>query len=159
MRIGQGFDVHAFGEGDAVVIGGVSIPYSQGLKAHSDGDVLLHALADALLGAVALGDIGHLFPDTSAEWAGADSRDLLRRVIARVAEEGFGVLNVDTTIIAQAPKMAPHIEAMRLNIAEDLGISANRVSVKATTSEKLGFTGRGEGIACEAVCLLEPVAL
>ncbi|MGO1502131.1 MAG: 2-C-methyl-D-erythritol 2,4-cyclodiphosphate synthase [Marinobacter sp.] len=159
MRIGQGFDVHAFGEGDAVVLGGVSIPYSQGLKAHSDGDVLLHALADALLGAVALGDIGHLFPDTNAEWAGADSRGLLRRVMARVAEEGFGVLNVDTTIIAQAPKMAPHIEAMRLNIAEDLDISANRVSVKATTSEKLGFTGRGEGIACQAVCLLEPVAL
>ena len=159
MRIGQGFDVHAFGDGDAVILGGVSIPYSQGLKAHSDGDVLLHALADALLGAVALGDIGHFFPDTSAEWAGADSRDLLRRVMARVVEEGFGVLNVDTTIIAQAPKMAPHIEAMRLNIAEDLGISANRVSVKATTSEKLGFTGRGEGIACQAVCLLEPVAL
>ncbi len=158
MRIGQGFDVHAFGEGDAVILGGVSIPYSQGLKAHSDGDVLLHALADALLGAVALGDIGHLFPDTSAEWAGVDSRDLLRRVMARVAEEGFGVLNVDTTIIAQAPKMAPHIEAMRLNIAEDLGIPASRVSVKATTSEKLGFTGRGEGIACQAVCLLEQVA-
>ncbi|SHK58976.1 2-C-methyl-D-erythritol 2,4-cyclodiphosphate synthase [Marinobacter antarcticus] len=158
MRIGQGFDVHAFGEGDAVILGGVSIPYSQGLKAHSDGDVLLHALADALLGAVALGDIGHLFPDTSAEWAGADSRDLLRRVMARVAEEGFGVLNVDTTIIAQAPKMAPHIEVMRLNIAEDLGIPASRVSVKATTSEKLGFTGRGEGIACQAVCLLEQVA-
>lgn len=158
MRIGQGFDVHAFGEGDAVIIGGVSIPYSQGLKAHSDGDVLLHALADALLGAVALGDIGHLFPDTSAEWAGADSRDLLRKVMARIAEEGFAVLNVDTTIIAQAPKMAPHIEAMRLNIAEDLGVSASRVSVKATTSEKLGFTGRGEGIACQAVCLLEPAA-
>ena len=158
MRIGQGFDVHAFGAGDAVILGGVSIPYSQGLKAHSDGDVLLHALADALLGAVALGDIGHLFPDTSAEWAGADSRDLLRRVMARVAEEGFGVLNVDTTIIAQAPKMASHIEAMRLNIAEDLGIPASHVSVKATTSEKLGFTGRGEGIACQAVCLLEPVS-
>ncbi|MBU2874447.1 2-C-methyl-D-erythritol 2,4-cyclodiphosphate synthase [Marinobacter salexigens] len=157
MRIGQGFDVHAFGEGDAIIIGGVSIPYKQGLKAHSDGDVLLHALADALLGAVALGDIGHLFPDTSNEWAGADSRDLLRRVMARVAEEGFAVLNVDTTIIAQAPKMAPHVEAMRLNVAEDLGIPASRVSVKATTSERLGFTGRGEGIACQAVCLLEPV--
>lgn len=158
MRIGQGFDVHAFGEGDAVILGGVSIPYKQGLKAHSDGDVLLHALADALLGAVALGDIGHLFPDTSNEWAGADSRDLLRRVMARVTEEGFAVLNVDTTIIAQAPKMAPHVEVMRLNIAEDLGIPASRVSVKATTSERLGFTGRGEGIACQAVCLLEPVA-
>lgn len=157
MRIGQGFDVHAFGDGNAVIIGGVAIPYSKGLKAHSDGDVLLHALADALLGAVALGDIGHLFPDSSAEWAGADSRDLLRRVMARVAEEGFGVVNVDATIIAEAPKMAPHIEAMRLNIAEDLGIPASRVSVKATTSEKLGFTGRGEGIASQAVCLLEPL--
>jgi len=159
MRIGQGFDVHAFGEGDAVILGGVEIPHSHGLKAHSDGDVLLHALADALLGAVALGDIGHLFPDTSDEWVGADSRDLLRRVVARVLEEGFSVVNVDTTIIAQAPKMAPHVEAMRMNIAEDLGVPVNRVSVKATTTEKLGFTGRGEGIACQAVCLLEAVSL
>lgn len=137
MRIGQGFDVHAFGPGDSVILGGVSIPHSQGLKAHSDGDVLLHALADAMLGAVALGDIGHLFPDTSDEWAGADSRDLLRRVMQRVREEGYGVINIDSTIIAQAPKMAPHIEAMRLNIAEDLGIPASRVSVKATTTENL----------------------
>ncbi len=159
MRIGQGFDVHAFGEGDAVILGGVEIPHSHGLKAHSDGDVLLHALADALLGAVSLGDIGHLFPDTSDEWAGADSRDLLRRVMARVLEEGFSVVNVDTTIIAQAPKMAPHVEAMRMNIAEDLGVPVNRVSVKATTTEKLGFTGRGEGVACQAVCLLEAVSL
>lgn len=159
MRIGQGFDVHAFGEGDAVILGGVEIPHSHGLKAHSDGDVLLHALADALLGAVSLGDIGHLFPDTSDEWAGADSRELLRRVMARVLEEGFSVVNVDTTIIAQAPKMAPHVEAMRMNIAEDLGVPVNRVSVKATTTEKLGFTGRGEGIACQAVCLLEAVSL
>ena len=159
MRIGQGFDVHAFGEGDAVILGGVEIPHSHGLKAHSDGDVLLHALADALLGAVALGDIGHLFPDTSEEWAGADSRDLLRRVMARVLEEGFSVVNVDTTIIAQAPKMAPHVEAMRMNISEDLGVPVNRVSVKATTTEKLGFTGRGEGVACQAVCLLEAVSL
>tara|TARA_B100000446_G_scaffold105716_1_gene98882 strand:+ start:191 stop:670 length:480 start_codon:yes stop_codon:yes gene_type:complete len=159
MRIGQGFDVHAFGEGDAVILGGVEIPHSHGLKAHSDGDVLLHALADALLGAVSLGDIGHLFPDTSDEWAGADSRDLLRRVMARVLEEGFSVVNVDTTIIAQAPKMAPHVEAMRMNISEDLGVPVNRVSVKATTTEKLGFTGRGEGIACQAVCLLEAVSL
>ncbi len=158
MRIGQGFDVHAFGDGDSVILGGVSIPYARGLKAHSDGDVLLHALADALLGALALGDIGHLFPDTSDEWAGADSRDLLRQVMARVADEGYGVVNVDCTIIAQAPKMAPHIEAMRLNIAEDLGIPASRVSVKATTTECLGFTGRGEGIACQAVCLLEQVS-
>ena len=159
MRIGQGFDVHAFCEGDHVILGGVSIPYDQGVKAHSDGDVLLHALADALLGAVALGDIGHFFPDSSAEWAGADSRDLLRRVLERVAEEGFRVVNVDTTIIAQAPKMAPYIQAMRLNIAEDLNLPANRVSVKATTTERLGFTGRGEGIACQAVCLLEPETL
>ncbi|TGN41961.1 2-C-methyl-D-erythritol 2,4-cyclodiphosphate synthase [Marinobacter confluentis] len=159
MRIGQGFDVHAFCEGDHVILGGVSIPFEKGIKAHSDGDVLLHALADALLGAVALGDIGHFFPDTSEEWAGADSRDLLRRVMERVAEEGFRVANVDTTIIAQAPKMAPHIQTMRLNIAEDLNLPANRVSVKATTSERLGFTGRGEGIACQAVCLLEPQSL
>src|SRR5690606_29108641 len=156
MRIGQGFDVHAFGEGDAVILGGVEIPHSHGLKAHSDGDVLLHALADALLGAAALGDIGHFFPDTSDEWAGADSRDLLRRVMARVSGENYRVGNVDATIIAQAPKMAPHIENMRLNIAEDLGISPGRVSVKATTTEQLGFTGRGEGIACQAICLLEP---
>lgn len=159
MRIGQGFDVHAFCEGDHVILGGVSIPFSQGLKAHSDGDVLLHALADALLGAVALGDIGHFFPDTSDEWAGADSRDLLRRVMERVTEEGFRLVNVDATIIAQAPKMAPHIQAMRLNIAEDLNLPANRVSVKATTSERLGFTGRGEGIACQAICLVEPNGL
>lgn len=157
MRIGQGFDVHAFCEGDQVVLGGVAIPFHHGLKAHSDGDVLLHALADALLGAATLGDIGHLFPDTSDEWAGADSRDLLRRVMGRIAEEGFTVVNVDTTIIAQAPKMAPHIEAMRLNIAEDLAVPASRVSVKATTTENLGFTGRGEGIACQAICLLEAV--
>lgn len=158
MRIGQGFDVHAFCEGDHVTLGGVRIPFKQGLKAHSDGDVLLHALADALLGAAALGDIGHLFPDTSNEWAGADSRGLLRRVLERVSDEGFAVGNVDATIIAQAPKMAPHIEAMRLNIAEDLAIPASRVSVKATTTEKLGFTGRGEGIACQAICLLEAVS-
>lgn len=157
MRIGQGFDVHAFCEGDTVMLGGVPIPYTQGLKAHSDGDVLLHALADAMLGAVALGDIGHLFPDTSEEWAGADSRVMLRHVMQRVFEEGYEVANVDTTIIAQAPKMAPHVEGMRLNIAEDLGIPVNRISIKATTTEKLGFTGRGEGIACQAVCLLEPV--
>lgn len=163
MRIGQGFDVHAFCEGDSVILGGgVTIPpHSHGLKAHSDGgDVLLHALADALLGAVALGDIGHFFPDSSEEWAGADSRDLLRRVMQRVLDEGYAVTNIDSTIIAQAPKMAPpHIEAMRMNIAEDLGVPANRVSVKATTTEKLGFTGRGgEGIACQAVCLLEAVS-
>ncbi|KPQ01170.1 2-C-methyl-D-erythritol 2,4-cyclodiphosphate synthase [Marinobacter sp. HL-58] len=158
MRIGQGFDVHGFCEGDFVTLGGVRIPFSHGLRAHSDGDVLLHALADALLGAAALGDIGHLFPDTSAEWAGADSRDLLRRVVEQVANEGYVIGNVDATIIAQAPKMAPHIETMRLNIAEDLGVPVSRVSIKATTTEKLGFTGRGEGIACQAICLLETVS-
>lgn len=159
MRIGQGFDVHAFCDGSFVTLGGVQIPFERGLKAHSDGDVLLHALSDALLGAAALGDIGHFFPDTSDEWAGADSRDLLRRVVERVREAGFEVVNVDTTIIAQAPKMAPHIETMRMNIAEDLGVSVSRVSVKATTTERLGFTGRSEGIACQAICLLESGAL
>lgn len=154
MRIGQGFDVHAFCEGSEIVIGGVPIPHDQSLKAHSDGDVLLHAVADALLGAAALGDIGHLFPDTSDEWAGADSRVLLREVRRQVSGRGLTVVNVDSTIIAQAPRMAPHVAAMRQHIAEDLGIAMDRVSVKATTTEKLGFTGRGEGIACQAVCLL-----
>ena len=155
MRIGQGFDVHAFCEGDRITLGGVSIPHRRGLKAHSDGDVLLHAIADALLGALALGDIGHLFPDTSADWAGADSRDLLRRVMQRVHGLNYSVVNVDATIIAQSPKMAPHVNAMRVNIAQDLNITASQVSVKATTSEQLGFTGRGEGIACQAICLLQ----
>lgn len=157
MRIGQGFDVHAFGEGDHVIIGGVQIPFTQGLMAHSDGDVLLHALSDALLGALALGDIGHFFPDTSQDWAGADSRNLLREVMHKITEQGYEVGNVDTTIIAQAPKMAPYIEQMRINIAGDLGISMDRVGVKATTTEQLGFTGRGEGIACQAICLLNRV--
>ncbi len=157
MRIGQGFDVHGFGTGDHVVIGGVHIPFMQGLVAHSDGDVLLHALSDALLGALALGDIGHFFPDTAQEWSGADSRDLLRHVMNRIAEQGYEVGNVDTTIIAQAPKMAPHIAQMKINIADDLGISVDRVGVKATTTERLGFTGRGEGIACQAICLLNKV--
>lgn len=158
MRIGQGFDVHAFGEGDRIVIGGVAIPHAHGLKAHSDGDVLLHAVADALLGALALGDIGHFFPDTSEEWAGADSRVLLRQVVDRIASEGFRVVNIDSTIIAQAPRMAPHLDAMRGNMAADLRVTPDRVGVKATTTERLGFTGRGEGIACQAVCLLEPVS-
>ena len=157
MRIGQGFDVHAFGEGDHIFIGGVHIPFTQGLVAHSDGDVLLHALSDALLGALALGDIGHFFPDTSQDWAGADSRNLLREVMHKITEQGYAVGNVDTTIIAQAPKMAPHIEQMRINIAGDLGISVDRVGVKATTTERLGFPGRGEGIACQAICLLNRV--
>ncbi len=157
MRIGQGFDVHAFCEGGHIILGGVTIPHKQGLKAHSDGDVLLHALADALLGAVALGDIGHLFPDTSAVWEGADSRHLLREVVARVKREGYEVVNIDTVIMAQSPKMAPHVMAMRTNIAEDLVVPVACVSVKATTTEKLGFTGRNEGIACQAICLLKAV--
>ncbi|UZW76782.1 2-C-methyl-D-erythritol 2,4-cyclodiphosphate synthase [Alkalimarinus sediminis] len=152
IRVGQGYDVHAFEEGDHVTIGGVKIPYTHGLKAHSDGDVLLHALCDALLGAAALGDIGHHFPDTDAEWAGADSRALLRQVRSLI--QPYSISNIDCTIVAQAPKMAPHILAMREKIAEDLMISVDAVSVKATTTEQLGFTGRKEGIACFATCLL-----
>ena len=155
MRIGQGYDVHAFCEGDAIIIGGVRIPHGKGLKAHSDGDVLLHAVADALLGAAALGDIGHFFPDTAEEWRGADSRVLLRAVRDAVAAQGFQVGNVDSTIIAQKPRMAEHVPLMRANIAEDLGIPLASVSVKATTTEKLGFTGREEGIACDAICLIK----
>ena len=155
FRIGQGFDVHAFCEGDHVVLGGVKIPHERGLKAHSDGDVLLHALADALLGALALGDIGHHFPDNDARFAGADSRALLRHVVALVAERGYRLVNADCTLIAQAPKMAPHIDAMRENIAADCGVEIDAASVKATTSERLGFTGRGEGIAAQATVLVE----
>ncbi|WP_231756861.1 2-C-methyl-D-erythritol 2,4-cyclodiphosphate synthase [Microbulbifer elongatus] len=158
LRIGQGIDVHAFGPGDHIVLGGVTIPHEQGLVAHSDGDVLLHALADALLGALALGDIGQHFPDTDDAYAGADSRVLLRHVISLIEQQGYRLVNADATLIAQAPKMAPHIDAMRANIAEDCQVSADAVSVKATTSEKLGFTGRKEGIAAQAVVLLETVS-
>lgn len=154
MRIGQGYDVHAFCDGDSITIGGVRIPHSKGLKAHSDGDVLLHAVADALLGAAALGDIGYFFPDTDEEWRGADSRLLLRAVRSAVADAGFQVGNIDSTIIAQKPRMAEHVPLMRANIAEDLAIPLASVSVKATTTEKLGFTGREEGIACDAICLI-----
>jgi len=154
FRIGQGFDVHAFAEGEFVTIGGVRIPHDQGLRAHSDGDVLLHALSDALLGAAALGDIGHLFPDTDERWAGADSRVLLREVYRRIRGRGYRVGNVDLTIIAQTPRMAPHLERMRENIAGDLSVTGDSVGLKATTTEHLGFTGRREGIACLAVCLL-----
>lgn len=157
IRIGHGFDVHAFGEGEFIMICGVKIPYVQGLIAHSDGDVALHALSDALLGAAALGDIGHHFPDTDAQYKGADSRVLLRQVMQSVKNKGYQVGNVDITIMAQAPKMAPHIQAMRLNIAADLDITLDQVNVKATTTEKLGFVGRKEGIAVEAVALLESV--
>nr|WP_205623184.1 2-C-methyl-D-erythritol 2,4-cyclodiphosphate synthase [Rheinheimera baltica] len=154
MRIGHGFDVHAFGGDDPLILGGVKIAYEQGLLAHSDGDVVLHALADALLGAIAAGDIGHHFPDTDASFKGIDSRILLRKVFADVSAAGFKVGNLDITIMAQAPKMAPHISAMRRCIADDLACELTQVNVKATTTEKLGFVGRKEGIAVEAVVLL-----
>ncbi|MGP9768414.1 2-C-methyl-D-erythritol 2,4-cyclodiphosphate synthase [Halomonas sp. AOP13-D3-9] len=154
MRIGHGFDVHRFGPGDHLMIGGVKLPFEHGFVAHSDGDVLLHAISDALLGACALGDIGRHFPDTDPAWAGVDSRELLRHVVTLVQQQGYGVVNIDTTLMAQAPKMAPHIEAMREVIAADLGVTLGQVNVKATTTERLGFTGRGEGIAAEAVVLL-----
>lgn len=154
FRIGHGFDVHKFGDGDHIVIGGVKIPYEHGLIAHSDGDVALHALTDALLGAAALGDIGKHFPDTDAQFKGADSRELLKAAFAEVQRLGWLVANVDVTIIAQAPKMRPYIDTMRTNIAADLQVEMGSVNVKATTTEKLGFTGRKEGIAVEAVALL-----
>ena len=155
VRIGHGFDVHAFAEHRKLIIGGVDIPYERGLAGHSDADVLLHAICDALLGAAGLGDIGRHFPDTDMAFAGIDSRILLRRVAEQLQQRGWQVGNVDATIIAQAPKMAPHIARMTAHIADDLGIALDRVNVKATTTEKLGFTGRGEGIAAEAVCLIE----
>ena len=158
MRIGQGFDVHAFGPGDKIVIGGVVIPHSQGLVAHSDGDVLLHALTDALLGAAAMGDIGKHFPDTDPQYSNANSRELLRLVYAKVQQKKWRLGNADLTIIAQAPKMAPHISAMCEAIASDLKTSVENINVKATTTEKLGFTGRKEGIAALATVLLMPAA-
>lgn len=154
MRVGQGYDVHAFGEGDHIIIGGVSIPYGRGLVAHSDGDVLIHALCDALLGAAALGDIGQHFPDTDPRYSGADSRELLREVVSLVNSKGYQLANADMTIIAQAPKMSPYIEQIRGNLAADLDCKIDQVNVKATTTEKLGFEGRKEGVACQAVVLL-----
>lgn len=154
IRIGHGFDVHKFGGEGPVIIGGVSVPYEQGLIAHSDGDVALHALSDALLGAIAAGDIGRHFPDTDDKWKGADSRELLKDVYRRVKEQGYRLGNADVTIIAQAPKMAPYIEAMCAAIAQDLETDISNINVKATTTERLGFTGRKEGIATEAVVLL-----
>ncbi|MGX2970422.1 2-C-methyl-D-erythritol 2,4-cyclodiphosphate synthase [Ursidibacter sp. B-7004-1] len=154
IRIGHGFDVHAFSEQGPLIIGGITIPYEKGFIAHSDGDVALHALTDALLGAVALGDIGKLFPDTDMAYKGANSRGLLIEAYRQVQETGYKVGNVDVTIIAQAPKMRPYIDQMRQAIAEDLKCDISQVNVKATTTEKLGFTGRQEGIACEAVALL-----
>ncbi len=154
MRIGQGFDVHPLVAGRKLVVGGVTIPHDKGLLGHSDADVLLHAICDALLGAAALGDIGKHFPDSDARYKGIDSRELLRHVGELLAQRGHLVSNVDATIIAQAPRMAPHIPAMVANIAADLGIHASQVNVKATTTEGLGFAGRGEGIASQAICLL-----
>jgi 2-C-methyl-D-erythritol 2,4-cyclodiphosphate synthase len=154
MRIGQGFDVHQLVTGRKLIIGGVDIPYEKGLLGHSDADVLLHAICDALLGAAALGDIGKHFADTDAKFKDIDSRILLRDVMAKIAAAGYRVGNVDATIIAQAPKMAPHIPQMAANIAADLGIALNAVNVKATTTEKLGYAGRGEGIGAQAVALL-----
>ena len=154
MRIGQGFDVHALVPGRKLIIGGVDIPHERGLEGHSDADVLLHALCDALLGAIAKGDIGTHFPDTDARYKNADSRVLLREVNAMVSQAGYRIANIDATIIAQAPKMAPHIPAMVVNIAADLGVAREQVNVKATTTERLGFTGRGEGIAAQALVLL-----
>ena len=155
MRIGQGFDVHPLVPGRRLVIGGVEIAHDKGLAGHSDADVLLHAVCDALLGAAALGDIGRHFPDSDARYRGIDSRELLRHVASLLAGRGHRVVNVDATIIAEAPRMAPHIPTMVANIAADLGVEAPCVNVKATTTERLGFAGRGEGIAAQAVCLVE----
>ncbi len=155
FRIGHGFDVHAFGPGDHLIIGGVRIPYSRGVVAHSDGDVLIHALCDALLGAAAQGDIGQHFPDTSEDWRGVDSRGLLRHVAGLLAKDGYRVENVDCTVIAQAPKIASHVAAMRLALSDDLGIGIEQISIKATTNEKMGHIGRGEGLAAHAVALIQ----
>lgn len=154
IRIGHGFDVHAFASGRRLIIGGVAIPHERGLLGHSDADVLLHALCDALLGAAGLGDIGRHFPDSDPQYKGIDSRKLLRHVGELLKRQGWNTGNVDATIVAQEPRMAPHISAMRENIAEDLNVAVDQVNVKATTTEKLGFIGRGEGIAAEAVCLI-----
>ncbi len=157
MRIGEGFDVHALVEGRPLIIGGVTIPFEKGLAGHSDADVLLHAIGDALLGAAGLGDIGRHFPDSDPKYAGADSRALLREVGTMLAQSGFSVGNIDSTIIAQQPKMAPFISEMVANIAGDLQVDPDNVSVKAKTTERLGFTGRGEGIAAKAIALLKPL--
>ncbi len=155
MRIGHGYDVHKLVEGRKCIIGGVDIPSPVGLLGHSDADVLLHAISDAILGAAAMSDIGHLFPDTDDKWKGADSLELLKEVVRQVNEKGYKIINIDSTILAQAPKMAPHIYDMRVNIAKACGVDADCVSVKATTEEGLGFTGAKEGIAAHAVCLIE----
>jgi 2-C-methyl-D-erythritol 2,4-cyclodiphosphate synthase len=159
VRIGQGYDVHRLVEGRPLIIGGLTLPYEFGLDGHSDADVLLHAISDALLGAIGEGDIGHHFPDTDPEFKGADSKVLLKRVWKMVQEKGYRLGNLDACIIAQKPKMAPYIKEMQEKVAELLESDVNQVNIKATTTEKLGFTGRGEGIAAEAVCLLIPVSL
>ncbi len=155
MRIGHGYDVHRLVEGRKLILGGVEIPYERGLLGHSDADVLLHAVSDALLGAAGLGDIGKHFPDTDPQYKGADSLELLRIVAQKVALEGYRVSNIDVTMIAQAPKLRPYIDTMIQNIADAVGIEAGQVNVKATTEEHLGFTGTGEGMSCHAVCLIE----
>ena len=155
MRIGQGFDVHAFAPGDHVMLGGLRVPHDRGVRAHSDGDVLLHAVCDALLGAAALGDIGRHFPDTDPKWRGADSRKLLAQVLRLLAEARLKPLQLDATVIAEAPKLAPYISAICANLARDLALPADRVNVKATTSEGLGYIGRGEGLAAQAVVLVD----
>ena len=155
MRVGNGFDVHALVAGRALILGGVTIPHDRGLAGHSDADVLLHAIADAILGALALGDIGRHFPDTDPRWRGADSRALLRHVYALAFAAGWEIGNVDATVIAQAPKIAPHVPAMRANLASDLNCDETRISVKATTTERLGFSGREEGIGALATVLLQ----
>lgn len=154
-RIGQGYDVHAFGTGDHVMLGGERIPHVAGVKAHSDGDVLLHAVCDALLGAMALGDIGMHFPDTDVQWKGADSRVFLRHVAHLLAEHQYQVVNIDTTVLADAPRLGQYRDRMRANIAADLGINIGQVNIKATTSEGLGFIGKREGLACHAIALIE----
>lgn len=155
MRVGQGYDVHKLVSGRKLIIGGVDIPHTLGLLGHSDADVLLHAIMDALLGAAALGDIGKHFPDSDEKYKGADSMELLRNVGGLLKEKGYRIINIDSTVIAQAPKLAPHIEIMRHNIASGLGIDVDAVNVKATTEEKLGFTGAREGIAAQAICLID----
>jgi len=154
MRIGHGYDVHRFGPGDKLILGGVAIPFEYSFVAHSDGDVLIHALIDALLGAAALGDIGQHFPDTDRKWRGADSRQLLLAVVEMIVAKGYTLANADITIVAQQPKMLPHLDKMRLNLSADINCSIDQINIKATTTEELGFTGRKEGIACHAVVLL-----
>lgn len=155
LRIGHGFDVHAFGDGDHLMLGGVRVAHARGVLAHSDGDVVIHALCDAILGALALGDIGKYFPPSDSRWKGADSRTFLRHCATLASERGWRLGNADVTVVCERPKVGPHAEAMRTVLAADLGVAIDAISVKATTTETLGFTGRGEGIAAHAVCLLE----